>query len=104
MEILNIWTTTGMYPQEFIIRFPDPTKLTAVTVDSYNVTHLKIEQNNSPNASNFESVAEKDFTQTEGHLQSNSIPLNGTTATHLRFIITSGYDHFVSVHRVSVQN
>jgi hypothetical protein len=33
----------------------------------------------------------------------SSLQLNGTTATHLRFIVTSGYDHFVSVHRVSVE-
>ncbi|XP_037634254.1 intraflagellar transport protein 25 homolog [Sebastes umbrosus] len=100
----TFWMSTGMFPQEFIIRFAEPTNLSAVTVDSYNVKHLKIEKNTSQNASQFESVTEKEFEHTEGHLQSNAISLNGSSATHLRFIITSGYDHFVSVHRVSVQN
>ncbi|XP_069034614.1 intraflagellar transport protein 25 homolog [Embiotoca jacksoni] len=100
----TFWMSTGMFPQEFIIRFAEPAKIAAVTVDSYNVKHLKIEKNTSQNASQFESVTEKEFECTEGHLQSNAISLNGSSATHLRFIITSGYDHFVSVHRVSVKN
>ncbi|XP_041643655.1 intraflagellar transport protein 25 homolog [Cheilinus undulatus] len=99
----TFWVTTGMFPQEFIIRLADTTNITAVTVDSYNVKHLKIEKNTSPNASHFEFVTEKELDRTEGHLQSNTLSLNGSSATHLRFIITSGYDHFVSVHRVSVQ-
>ncbi|KAG7268305.1 hypothetical protein CRUP_038320 [Coryphaenoides rupestris] len=54
----TFWMSTGMFPQEFIIRLAEPT---AVEL------------------------------------------LKGTTVSHLRFIITSGYDHFVSVHRVSIQ-
>ncbi|XP_029915765.1 intraflagellar transport protein 25 homolog [Myripristis murdjan] len=100
----TFWVSTGMFPQEFIIGFAEPTKIAAVTVDCYNVKHLKIEKNTSDNASHFEPVTEKEFEQTEGHLQSSAISLNGTSATHLRFIITSGYDHFVSVHRVSVES
>uniref|UniRef100_UPI0037E8F4BC intraflagellar transport protein 25 homolog n=1 Tax=Semicossyphus pulcher TaxID=241346 RepID=UPI0037E8F4BC len=100
----TFWMSTGMFPQEFIIRFAEPTNIAAVTVDSYNVKHLKIEKNTSQKASQFEFVTEKELELTEGHLQSNAISLNGNSATHLRFIITSGYDHFVSVHRVSVQH
>ncbi|XP_071391614.1 intraflagellar transport protein 25 homolog [Centroberyx affinis] len=100
----TFWMSTGMFPQEFIIRFAEPTKIAVVTMDCYNVKCLKIEKNTSDNASHFESVAEKEFEHTEGLLQSNSISLNGTSATHLRFIITSGYDHFVSVHRVGVES
>ncbi|XP_054466844.1 intraflagellar transport protein 25 homolog [Anoplopoma fimbria] len=100
----TFWISTGMFPQEFIIRFAESTQVSAVTVDSYNVKHLKLEKNTAQNVSQFESVTEQEFEHTEGHLQSNTISLNGSNATHLRFIITSGYDHFVSVHRVGVQN
>uniref|UniRef100_A0A1A7WR64 Heat shock protein family B (Small), member 11 n=1 Tax=Iconisemion striatum TaxID=60296 RepID=A0A1A7WR64_9TELE len=99
----TFWTSTGMFPQEFIVRFPEPTRVAAVTVESYNVKHLKIEKNMSPKVSQFEFVTEKEFERTEGHLQSNTLSLNGSSAVHLRFIITSGYDHFVSVHRVTVK-
>ncbi|XP_045890463.1 intraflagellar transport protein 25 homolog isoform X2 [Micropterus dolomieu] len=100
----TFWMSTGMFPQEFIIRFAEPSKISTVTVDSYNVKHLKIEKNTSPNTSQFEFVTEKEFEHTEGHLQSNAFLLNGSSANHLRFIISSGYDHFVSVHRISVQH
>ncbi|TMS03158.1 Intraflagellar transport protein 25-like protein [Larimichthys crocea] len=100
----TFWMSTGMFPQEFIVRFAESTEISAVTVDSYNVKHLKIEKNTSQNASHFESVTEKEFEHTEGRLQSNSLLLKGGNATHLRFIITSGYDHFVSVHSISIQN
>ncbi|XP_040052026.2 intraflagellar transport protein 25 homolog [Gasterosteus aculeatus] len=100
----TFWMSTGMFPQEFIIRFAQSTPVSAVTVDSYNVKHLHIEKNTSQNVSQFEFVTEQECKHTEGHLQSNTILLNGSDATHLRFVITSGYDHFVSVHRVSVQN
>ncbi|XP_061585928.1 intraflagellar transport protein 25 homolog [Cololabis saira] len=105
-NIKKFWMSTGMFPQEFVVRFAEPTTLSALTVESYNVKHLKIEKNTSSNASKFESVTEKEFERTDGHLQSNAISLHvdGCTATHLRFIITSGYDHFVSVHKVSVRN
>ncbi|AWP06880.1 putative intraflagellar transport protein 25 -like [Scophthalmus maximus] len=100
----TFWMSTGMFPQEFIVRFAEATTMSAVTVDSYNVKHLRIEKTASQNASQFELVTEKEFGHTEGHLQSNVVSLNGSSATHLRFIITTGYDHFVSVHRVTVQN
>ncbi|XP_028269734.1 intraflagellar transport protein 25 homolog [Parambassis ranga] len=99
----TFWISTGMFPQEFVLRFAEPTQISGVTVDSYNVKHLKIDKNTTQQASQFEPVAEKEFECTEGQLQSNYISLNGSSATQLRFIIASGYDHFVSVHRVSVK-
>ncbi len=33
-----------------------------------------------------------------------SLQVNVLNTTHLRFLILSGYDHFVSVHKVSVQS
>lgn len=32
----TFWMSTGMFPQEFIIRFEQPTNISAATVDSYN--------------------------------------------------------------------
>ena len=47
--------STGLFPQEFIIRFAEPTKLSVVTVDSYNgmdaviVSHMLLLINTSEN-------------------------------------------------------
>ncbi|KAJ8380537.1 hypothetical protein SKAU_G00013150 [Synaphobranchus kaupii] len=95
----SFWISTGMFPQEFIIRFADAVKMSLVTIHSYNVKNLKIEKSTSSDATDFDVIAQKEFEHTEGNLQANDFSLSGTTATHLRFIITSGYDHFVSVHR-----
>ncbi|XP_048859477.1 intraflagellar transport protein 25 homolog [Brienomyrus brachyistius] len=98
----TFWISTGMFPQEFIVRFGNLVKIALVTMHSYNVKTLKIEKNTLNDTLEFEPVAEKEFECTEGHLQTNSFSLPGISVTHLRFIITAGYDHFVSVHRVTV--
>ncbi|XP_051543937.1 intraflagellar transport protein 25 homolog isoform X2 [Myxocyprinus asiaticus] len=77
----TFWVSTGMFPQEFIIRFPDNMKIFTISIHSYNK-----------------------FEHTESSLQNNDINVNVSNATHLRFLILSGYDHFVSVHKVSVQS
>ncbi|KAL7839639.1 hypothetical protein SRHO_G00262970 [Serrasalmus rhombeus] len=99
----TFWMSTGMFPQELIIRFPDNMKVSLISVHSFHVKRLRIEKNAQEEADKFEVVAEKEFEQTENGLQINDITLDGSTATHLRFLILSGYDHFVSVHKVGVQ-
>ncbi|XP_028852377.1 intraflagellar transport protein 25 homolog [Denticeps clupeoides] len=97
----SFWISTGMFPQEFIIRFPHATKISVLTIHSYNIKGLKLEKCMTEDTEKFENVAEKELERTDSHLQINDVSLN-TTATHLRFIITSGYDHFVSVHSITV--
>ncbi|KAJ8263011.1 hypothetical protein COCON_G00154680 [Conger conger] len=99
----SFWISTGMFPQEFIVRFSEAVKMSLITIHSYNVKNLRIEKNTSSDATDFELITQKEFEHTDGHLQENDFQLSATTATHLRFIITSGYDHFVSVHSVTVQ-
>ena len=44
-----------------------------------------------------------ELTQTDGQLQIEEIDMRpNTEAQHLRFVIESGYDHFVSVHKLHV--
>ncbi|XP_026994320.2 intraflagellar transport protein 25 homolog isoform X3 [Tachysurus fulvidraco] len=99
----TFWMSTGMFPQEFIIRFPDNMKISVISVHSFNVKRLRIEKSTQAEAEKFEVMTETEFEQTEGSLQTNEIALDGTNVTHLRFLILSGYDHFVSVHKVGIQ-
>uniref|UniRef100_A0A8C6VU39 Heat shock protein, alpha-crystallin-related, b11 n=1 Tax=Nothobranchius furzeri TaxID=105023 RepID=A0A8C6VU39_NOTFU len=94
----TFWTSTGMFPQEFVIRFPEPTRVAAVTVESYNGTKTVV----TINSTHCPGSVMK-FERTERHLQLNTLSLNGSSAVHLRFVIASGHDHFVSVHRVTVK-
>ncbi|XP_065123049.2 intraflagellar transport protein 25 homolog [Paramisgurnus dabryanus] len=100
----TFWISTGLFPQEFIIRFPDNMKIFTISIYSYNIKRLRVEKGTSEDADNFETIAETEFEHTESSLQTNDISVNVPNATHLRFLILSGYDHFVSVHKVSVQS
>ncbi|XP_043941406.1 intraflagellar transport protein 25 homolog isoform X3 [Protopterus annectens] len=76
----TFWMTTGMFPQQFIISFSNPIKINTVTIQCYN-----------------------ELQHVEGQLQTEEFALSQIRATHLRFTIKSGFDHFVSVHRVMVE-
>jgi len=38
----------------------------------------------------------------EGNLQSEEFPLSKVEARHLKFVIVTAHDHFVSVHRLQI--
>ncbi|KAM9542383.1 intraflagellar transport protein 25 homolog isoform 1-T3 [Guaruba guarouba] len=96
----TFWTTTGMFPQEFIVGFPKCVKISKVAIQSYLVRTLRIERSLSEDPVGFEECIEKDLEHTEGQLQKEEFSLPEFQATYLRFIIKSAFDHFVSVHRV----
>ncbi|XP_035393049.1 intraflagellar transport protein 25 homolog isoform X2 [Cygnus atratus] len=99
----TFWTTTGMFPQEFIIGFPKCVKISKVAIQCYLVRTLRIERSISKDPVDFEQCIEKDLQHTEGQLQMEEFPLPDFPATYLRFIIKSAFDHFVSVHRVMAE-
>nr|XP_033772451.1 intraflagellar transport protein 25 homolog isoform X1 [Geotrypetes seraphini] len=115
-KLETFWTTTGTFPQEFIISFNGSARINKLTVQSYLVRNLKIEKSISKDPISFEKCAEKErreslncwillqrkiyLENSEGQLQTEEFMLSGCQATHLRFIIESSYDHFVSIHRV----
>uniref|UniRef100_A0A8V1A4I0 Heat shock protein family B (small) member 11 n=1 Tax=Gallus gallus TaxID=9031 RepID=A0A8V1A4I0_CHICK len=99
----TFWTTTGMFPQEFIIGFPKSVTISRVAIQCYLVRSLRIERSVSKDPVDFEECVEKDLQHTEGQLQMEEFPLPDFQATYLRFIIKSAFDHFVSVHRVMAE-
>nr|XP_035963374.1 intraflagellar transport protein 25 homolog isoform X4 [Halichoerus grypus] len=76
----TFWTTTGMFPQEFIICFHKHVRIERLVIQSYF-----------------------DLVHTEGQLQNEEIMTRDGHATYLRFIIISAFDHFASVHSVSAE-
>ncbi|XP_053324938.1 intraflagellar transport protein 25 homolog [Spea bombifrons] len=99
----TFWTSTGMFPQEFIISLNSPSKINKITLQSSLIQSLRIETSISREPINFERCMEKDLEHVEGQLQNEEITLPGIQATHLRFVILSGYDHFVAVYSVSAE-
>ncbi|XP_028589252.1 intraflagellar transport protein 25 homolog [Podarcis muralis] len=96
----TFWTTTGMFPQEFIICFHKCVTISKLTIQCYCVQTLRIEKSVSKDPVDFEECIEKELQHKEGELQTEEFSFPEIQATYLRFIILSGYDAFVSVHRV----
>ncbi|XP_008831233.3 intraflagellar transport protein 25 homolog isoform X1 [Nannospalax galili] len=99
----TFWTTTGMFPQEFIICFHKHVKIEKLVIQSYLVRTLRIEKTTSKEPVGFEQWVEKDLVHTEGQLQNEEIVVHDGYATFLRFILVSAFDHFVSVHSISAE-
>jgi len=38
----------------------------------------------------------------EGQLQSEEIPLSKIEACHLKFVVLTAHDHFVSIHKLQI--
>ncbi|KAM9244668.1 intraflagellar transport protein 25 homolog [Dugong dugon] len=99
----TFWTTTGMFPQEFIICFHKHVRIEKLVIQSYFVRTLRIEKSTSKEPVDFEQWIERDLVHTEGRLQNEEIVARDGYATCLRFIIISAFDHFASVHSISAE-
>ncbi|XP_048457589.1 intraflagellar transport protein 25 homolog isoform X2 [Rhincodon typus] len=98
----TFWITTGMFPQEFILSFANLIKISSMKIHCYNVRNLGIERSIARDPVDFESLSNNELERSEEQLQVKEFT-DGTRATHLRFVIKSGFDHFVSVHKVTVE-
>ncbi|NWT42542.1 IFT25 protein, partial [Chroicocephalus maculipennis] len=98
----TFWTTTGMFPQEFIIGFPKCVKISKVAIQCYLGKTSCIAYCTLFFIISFK-IYFLDLQHTEGQLQMEEFPLPDFQATYLRFIIKSAFDHFVSVHRVMAE-
>ncbi|XP_041064908.1 intraflagellar transport protein 25 homolog isoform X1 [Carcharodon carcharias] len=99
----TFWITTGMFPQEFILSFANLIKISSMKIHCYNVRSLSIEKSVARDPVDFEPLTNSELEHSEEQLQMEEFTLEGTSATHLRFVIRSGFDHFVSVHKVTVE-
>ncbi|XP_076081832.1 intraflagellar transport protein 25 homolog isoform X2 [Mytilus galloprovincialis] len=75
----TFWTTTGLFPQEFVIKFTSMMNMSKVELASCN-----------------------EINSHDGQLQSEEINLGNIQAQHLRVVIDSAYDHFAAVYRLHV--
>ncbi|XP_015422444.1 PREDICTED: intraflagellar transport protein 25 homolog isoform X2 [Myotis davidii] len=69
----TFWTTTGMFPQEFIICFHKRVRIERLVIQSCFVRTLQIEKSTSKEPDSFEQWIERDLVHTEGQLQNEEI-------------------------------
>ncbi|XP_069088743.1 intraflagellar transport protein 25 homolog isoform X2 [Pleurodeles waltl] len=65
----TFWTTTGMFPQEFIISLKGLANINTLTVQSYLVKHLRVEKSTSKDPVGFEVCHERDQNFIHGVLE-----------------------------------
>lgn len=99
----TFWTTTGTFPQEFIISLNGLQKIGKIILESSLIRSVKVYSSASKEPANFEPCLERELEHVEGQFQNEEMALPGVQALHLRFVILSGYDHFVSVRSVSAE-
>ncbi|XP_040483208.1 intraflagellar transport protein 25 homolog isoform X1 [Ursus maritimus] len=81
----TFWTTTGMFPQEFIICFHKHVRIERLVIQSYFVRTLRIEKSTSKEPVDFEPWIERDLVHTEGQLQNEEIMLKTLIDQRLAF-------------------
>ncbi|XP_063092606.1 intraflagellar transport protein 25 homolog isoform X4 [Cavia porcellus] len=78
----TFWTTTGMFPQEFIICFHKHVKIEKLIIQSYLVRSLRVEKSAAQEPVGFEQWIEKDLVHTVGQLQNEEITVFEITRRH----------------------
>lgn len=98
----TFWSTTGLYPQSFILALPNIATIENITVYSYNIKRLTAEKTSESEPVEFKPYAEIDLQATDGNLQKVTFGKERNEARYIRFIIESGHDHFSAVYKVQV--
>ena len=100
----SFWTTTGLYPQEFVIQLSESNvQITRMKTLTTNVRRIVVERSEAVAATNLEKVYETEIPYADGHLQVESGQFQRVSASYLKFKIMSGWDDFATVHKVSVE-
>ena len=99
----EIWTTTGLYPQELIIQYDVAKSISSANISSYGIKKIYIESCENDSAVNFVKQSEMiDIPFTEGKVQ--EFFLNFTSPAKIKVLkvrIDEGYDDFSSIHNIT---
>jgi heat shock protein beta-11 len=101
-KVETFWISTGMFPQEFVISFAGLMDVNNVKLSCYHVRGLSIHRSVHSEPSDFEIIEEKELTPSDASLQMEDFKFDSMKARHMKFVIKSGFDHFVSVHKLNI--
>mmetsp|Transcript_25670 Transcript_25670/g.35457 ORF Transcript_25670/g.35457 Transcript_25670/m.35457 type:complete len:132 (+) Transcript_25670:49-444(+) len=97
----TFWSTTGLFPQELIIKLKDNVSISKVKMLSSAVRKLVLEKCESANCDRFEKVFEVELQDKDNRLQTESHQVN-FTAQFVKFTIISSWDDFCAINKVSL--
>lgn len=96
------WLTTGLYPQELILRLAQPGVISRVRVLSSRMRRFRLEGCYEESPINFRFIGEGELEDTEQNLQVLKLSVTATERPieFLRIIIFSGWHDFCSIHQI----
>mmetsp|Transcript_21390 Transcript_21390/g.36470 ORF Transcript_21390/g.36470 Transcript_21390/m.36470 type:complete len:170 (+) Transcript_21390:169-678(+) len=97
----SFWITTGLFPQEFVLKLKGVVQVSKITTLSLNVKKLAVEKCEQDRPDAFDRVFEVELTNRGDRLQTEVHQVN-IRAKYLKFTILSGHGEFATVNRVSV--
>eukprot|EP00658_Telonema_sp_P-2_P015841 TRINITY_DN1611_c0_g1_i18.p1 TRINITY_DN1611_c0_g1~~TRINITY_DN1611_c0_g1_i18.p1 ORF type:complete len:132 (-),score=23.39 TRINITY_DN1611_c0_g1_i18:448-843(-) len=97
----SFWSTGGMYPQEFIVALEQPATIDKVVLVSAGIRGLTLEGRDATQNNDFVRITHQGF-ENGSTQQSTELNTSGVRATHLRFMIDSGFGDFCAVYRVQI--
>lgn len=98
--------TTGLFPQEVIVKLGDESNLDRVEVRCGNVQRMELQGSRDASVpSDWSALAELDLPETDGRLQVHSAQVERGAGERINFVkirILSGWDDFASIHKVGL--
>ena len=96
----TFWTSTGLFPQEFVLKLGASASITKIKTSTTNVRHFVVESCDGPSPVTWVPVFDLELGNTgTGQLQ---VEVNKVKclATWLKFKVLSGWSDFVTFHQV----
>lgn len=101
--INTFWSTTGSYPQEFVVKLGSQAEIASVSLFSSNIRELTVEACTGSSPTAWKEIFDTAVDDTEGQLQTfREEPDRTFSATYLKFKITTGWGDYATVHKLSV--
>ena len=98
----TFWLSTGLFPQEVLISLPQTSLVTSINVLCSHVKELMVERSVKEDASDLENLFRSELEYQETSQRQEFKLTSPTQIRHVKLIILSGYDHFVSIQSVSI--
>uniref|UniRef100_A0A0G4GQK2 F5/8 type C domain-containing protein n=1 Tax=Chromera velia CCMP2878 TaxID=1169474 RepID=A0A0G4GQK2_9ALVE len=102
----TFWISTGLFPQEIVIELggSEAQKVSSLRFSGSNIKTARVEVSTDSTPSSFSSASqETEYPNRKGEVHGEVLSLNGTqSARFVKFVVTGGWDSFVSLHKISV--
>uniref|UniRef100_A0A7S2XA20 F5/8 type C domain-containing protein n=1 Tax=Lotharella oceanica TaxID=641309 RepID=A0A7S2XA20_9EUKA len=103
-EAKTCWITTGLFPQEFLIAFPDTVSIARIRTQTRNVKSMAVEYCDQRQPTSFNKLyGPVEVEDASTGLQIESQQFRETKCRYLKIKILSGYSDFAVVYTIEAE-